>query len=199
LDARAALLTALVWADPLDPKNLGPIDTWWHDLVVPAGSLATAFARGLAIVGGDPVSIAIRVVVAAWLAVRRRWADLIAWIVAAAIADVLVATLKSEVGRMRPDGSDLRSFPSGHAKYAAQLAVGLALLLTPRTRHRATAWGAAVAWIVLMAWSRTALDVHHLSDVVAGASIGGGAMFGAWALTHGGLARRAEVAPDSPT
>ena len=98
---------------------------------------------------------------------------------------------------MRPDGSDLRSFPSGHAKYAGQLAVGLALLMARLTRRRRTVWLAAVAWIVAVAWSRTALDVHFLSDVIAGATIGAGLAAGAWALVHGGLARRTAPVPDS--
>ncbi|MEX0984712.1 MAG: phosphatase PAP2 family protein [Actinomycetota bacterium] len=196
--ATATLFTALVWADPTHPQNLAPIDTWWHDLVVAPGSLGHAIARGLGVLGGDAVSFAVRAVVASWLAVRRRWRDLAIWVGASLVADLLVAGLKGEVGRLRPDGSDLRSFPSGHAKYAGQIGVGVALLVAPVTRHRSALWGAAVGWIALMAWSRTALDVHHLSDTIAGALIGAGIMLGVWGLAYGRVASPAEPGADSP-
>lgn len=196
--AIATLFTLLVWADPTHPQNLAPIDTWWHDLVVAPGSLGHTIARALDVVGGDAVSFVVRVVVAAWLALRRRWRDLAIWVAASLVADLVVAVLKGEVGRLRPDGSDLRSFPSGHAKYAGQIAVGVALLVAPVTRHRSTLWGAAAGWITLMAWSRTALDVHHLSDTIAGALIGAGIMLGVWGLANGRVALPAEPGGDSP-
>ena len=99
-----------------------------------------------------------------------------------------MAVIKTQTGRMRPDGSDLRSFPSGHAKAAAQIAVGLALLVAPARGTARRCGCAAAAWIVVMSWSRTALDAHFLSDVVAGAAIGGGVALCAWGVAHGGLA-----------
>jgi undecaprenyl-diphosphatase len=190
-------MTLLVLADPLHPENLAPLDTWWHDLALAPVGFVHALARGMGILGGDPVTTVIRLGVAAWLAVRRRWVDLAAWVVAAVAADLLVATIKTQTGRMRPDGSDLRSFPSGHAKAAAQIAVGLALLIGPTTRHRATVWRAAAAWIVVMSWSRTALDAHYLSDVIAGALIGGGVALVTWGWVH--LDRTSRSAYDPTT
>jgi len=182
--AVAGLMTLLVLADPLHPENLAPLDTWWHDLALAPTGFGHALARGMAVLGGDPMTTAVRLGVAAWLAFRRRWVDLAAWVVAAVVADLLVTTIKTQTGRMRPDGSDLRSFPSGHAKAAAQIAVGLALMIAPTTSHRATVWGAAAAWIAVMSWSRTALDAHFLSDVIAGALIGGGVALVAWGVAH---------------
>jgi undecaprenyl-diphosphatase len=184
LAALAAVMTALVWADPVSPQNLEPIDTWWHDLVVPPGGVAHALARVMQVLGGDAVTFVVRAAVAVALAVRRRWTDLAAWLAAAIVADLLVGVLKTEVGRMRPDGSDLRSFPSGHAKAAAQTAIGLALLIAPIARRRSAVWAGAIAWIAGMAWSRTALDVHYLSDVIAGAAIGAAAASGAWGVAR---------------
>ena len=186
--AAAALLTALVWADPRHPQNLDPIDTWWHDLVVPAGDAVRALARTLDVLGGDAVSWTVRLAVGVWLALRRRWRDLAAWVAASILADVVVGLLKDQVGRLRPDASDTRSYPSGHAKYAAQIAIGLALIAVPRSGHPRRIWAAAGAWIAAMAWSRTALDVHHLSDVIAGALIGGGFAFLAWGVADLSLA-----------
>lgn len=198
--AAAVLLLALVWTDPLQPQNLYPIDTWWHDLAVAPTGLAHLLGRAMEELGGDPIALIVRVGVAAWLTVRRRWADLAAWLAAWAITEVLVNTLKGGVGRLRPDGSDTRSFPSGHAAAAGQIATGLALL-TERLPHPRIRWGVAVAWIAAMAWSRTALDVHHLSDVLAGTLIGAGVMFGSWSLTRRWEADEAEgvAAPGQPS
>ncbi|HEU4355498.1 MAG TPA: phosphatase PAP2 family protein, partial [Actinomycetota bacterium] len=86
---------------------------------------------------------------------------------------------KPWIGRVRPDGSSATSFPSAHAKSAAQVAVGLALLVTASARRRSIAWALALAWIVAMAVSRTVLDEHWLSDVVAGSLLGAASALGA--------------------
>ena len=92
---------------------------------------------------------------------------------------------------MRPDGSDLRSFPSGHAKYAGQLAVGLALLAVPLARRHGGPYGGRGRMDRAVGWSRTALDAHYLSDVLAGVAIGAGFALGVWGSpTEGCAARR---------
>lgn len=79
---------------------------------------------------------------------------------------VLVATLKSAVGRSRPDGSDTRSFPSGHTSGAFTISTILA------RRH---GWKIGVPAFGLAAFAGVARmedDRHYLSDVVAGAALG---------------------------
>ncbi len=74
--------------------------------------------------------------------------------------------LKHTVTRGRPDGSDSLSFPSGHTSAAFSLA-GVA-------RHH-YGWKVGVPMYVLAAGiglSRIEQDRHHLSDVIAGATIG---------------------------
>ena len=64
------------------------------------------------------------------------------------------------------------SYPSGHAAYAGATAVALVLLFSEaRPRRRWWFVPAAVATAV-MVWSRTYLQVHWLSDAVAGATLG---------------------------
>jgi len=68
------------------------------------------------------------------------------------------------------------SFPSGHSATAAAFYAGVALLLA---RRRPRIWrtllaGGAVAIAVAVAASRVLLDVHWLSDVVAGVMVGWG-------------------------
>jgi undecaprenyl-diphosphatase len=103
----------------------------------------------------------------------RPWARtvLIAIIVLAAI----VLAVKFTIRRRRPDGewgalyrtTDPHSFPSGHAARAVLIAV-LAIGLGP--------WWLAVIlciWAPLVSLARVSMGVHYLSDVVAGAVLGG--------------------------
>jgi undecaprenyl-diphosphatase len=127
-----------------------------------------------------------RLAVAGWLLVRRRHAELAAWLLAWVVADALTFALKPGIGRIRPEGFGATSFPSAHAKTAAQVAIGLVLLARGSwpTRRAAfeAALGAAAVWIVAMDVSRTVLDEHWLSDVVAGSLLGAACALGAAGL-----------------
>jgi undecaprenyl-diphosphatase len=77
------------------------------------------------------------------------------------------------------------AFPSGHVTAVAAIVVGAAVLL-PRldvdppgvvARRPAALAGAVAAWVIAVAGSRVVLDVHWVSDVVAGLVLGG-----AWAV-----------------
>ena len=88
---------------------------------------------------------------------------------------VIVLVVKFSIRRRRPEGewgafyrnTDPHSFPSGHAARAALIAV-LAIGLGP--------WWLAILlclWMPLVSLARVAMGVHYLSDVVAGAVLGG--------------------------
>jgi undecaprenyl-diphosphatase len=66
--------------------------------------------------------------------------------------------------------SDHGSFPSGHTANAATVAT-IAVILFPRV------WVAVVggAWVFAMAFSRTQVHAHWLSDTVGGTLVGVGA------------------------
>ena len=110
------------------------------------------------------------------LLATRRWVALVAFAVAEALAPLLSSLLKTLVDRPRPPAGLVHpvgsSYPSGHATYAGTTAVALVLLFTVPGRSRRLWWTAAGLLIALMAWSRTFLRVHWLSDVVAGALLG---------------------------
>ncbi len=178
--AMAAVLTTVVATNAKSPPVLGTIDAWWRGLVRPPPVSLETVSRWLYALGSGVVMVPVRLAVAVWLAVRKRYVDLAAWLLGWAAADLLTQSLKPTIGRVRPDLTSATSFPSGHAKSAAQVAVGFVLLL-PFGR-RPWAWGLACLWIGAMALSRTIVDDHWASDVIAGSLIGAGSALGAAAF-----------------
>jgi undecaprenyl-diphosphatase len=193
----ATVLALLVALDAAAPPFLGALDDRWRALVEPPSTWAERLSEWLYVAGSGAVMVPVRIVVAVVLIVRRRWVDLTAWLAAWVLADLVTQLLKPGLGRMRPDLSDASSFPSGHAKTAAQVAVGLVLIFTSPWASRTWAWMLAVAWIVAMAVSRTVLVEHHLSDVVAGSLLGTGFALGAAALAQRARDRRLALRPPS--
>jgi undecaprenyl-diphosphatase len=114
--------------------------------------------------------------IAGVLLAARRWLALVAFAIAEALAPLLSSLLKTLVDRPRPPAGLVHpvgsSYPSGHATDAGTTAVALVLLFTAAGPGRRPWWIAAGLAIALMAWSRTYLQVHWLSDVVAGAALG---------------------------
>jgi membrane-associated phospholipid phosphatase len=104
---------------------------------------------------------------------RRAGARLLAVAIGAL---ALVVLTKGLFGMARPPASvqlvlaDGNGFPSGHATGAAAFYGGLAALLDVSSRRRR--WVAAGGLIALVAFTRVALGVHYLVDVVAGVGLG---------------------------
>jgi membrane-associated phospholipid phosphatase len=82
------------------------------------------------------------------------------------LSQVLVQTLKFTVQRDRPDGSNNKSFPSGHAASAFATATVLQRHYGWKVGVPAYAMGGYIA-LARMAWNR-----HHATDVVMGAGFG---------------------------
>jgi membrane-associated phospholipid phosphatase len=154
------------------------IDVWWNAFVADWYSpILTGFSRVMNWVGGGwfavlavPIGGAVVLVL-----LRRPWAA--AYFVAALAASAgAVQVLKHLFGRVRPEDiiviADHGSYPSGHVANSATLAVAL-FVIFPRV------WVAVVGavWVVLMAFSRTYLHAHWLSDTVGGALVGAGVAF----------------------
>jgi membrane-associated phospholipid phosphatase len=138
-------------------------------------------------------------VITIFLLVRRQ-RRLAAWIAVTMIAaGVLGDLLKNVVARARPQlphavaSAPGYSFPSGHALNSMAFFAVLVLLVAPllSRRGRVLAWVAAALIVLLVGFSRVALGVHYVSDVVAGWLVGGGlvgvtaAAFHAWRRSRG--------------
>jgi membrane-associated phospholipid phosphatase len=136
----------------------------------------TAIAMLFNVLGLVYITLPVRIAIAAYLALRRRWWHLSAFVAAVTMSEILIGTLKGIYDRARPPGSLVAtsgaSFPSGHSIAASVTVVAAVIALVPAERRRA-AWGAAaVAFSVLMAFSRAYLGAHWLSDALAGVLLG---------------------------
>jgi undecaprenyl-diphosphatase len=135
----------------------------------------------------------IAVVVGALELIRvRSWA-IPAFLAVVTLGDSLVTNaIKEVVARARPAIEPAAaalgpSFPSGHSSTAAAFFAALALLAGRRrsASARAALAGVAVGVAVAVACSRVMLDLHWVSDVVAGLALGWG-WFAACAIAFGG-------------
>jgi hypothetical protein len=82
------------------------------------------------------------------------------------LTELMVEPLKFSVGRLRPNGSNHQSFPSGHAAIT---------FATATVIERHLGWRKAVLGYVIASYvasSRLHDNVHFLSDVVFGAAVG---------------------------
>lgn len=138
-------------------------------------------ARPFTWVGGI-VGVALLVGIVGLLLVRAgRRPDAVLLVVAALGVQVIVVMLKSVYERPRPDaGSPIdlphsTSFPSGHAATGIAMFGALALIAAGRARSPAAAAGMLVLGFSIgvgVGVSRVVLNVHFVSDVLAGFCVG---------------------------
>lgn len=114
-----------------------------------------------------------------FLAYKKWYTDLWFYLLSVGGAAMAFTSIKLIVQRMRP-GSDLLyvsgySFPSGHATMVTVISLTVYFILAKRVHLaslRMLLLFVCVAWIVIISFSRVYLDVHWLSDVVAGFGFG---------------------------
>ncbi len=137
------------------------------------------------------ICIATTAAVVEWLRIRNRWIPV--FLIVVTVGDSLGTNLiKGIVDRARPTLDPAAatlgpSFPSGHSSMAAAMFAAIALLASRRRpiRARALLVGGAVGLAVAVACSRVLLDLHWVSDVVAGLAFGWG-WFAICAAAFGG-------------
>lgn len=172
------------------------VDVWWNALVTAWWNpVLLGFSRVMNWVGGGwfgvlavPIGGAIGLVL-----LRRPWAAAY-FLAAEAVSAAGVQVLKHLFGRVRPEDilvvSDYGSYPSGHVANAATIAAA-AVVVFPRV------WVgvAGAVWVLLMAFSRTYLHAHWLSDTLGGALVGAGAALLVAAAFVAPMARERTDAP----
>ncbi len=190
------LLTVLVvsgWAQSVDDAWLSLME----DLEVPwLLSVAELFHR----LGSVPIAVVTTVVVAVVFMAMRKWRIAAVWVGIVVGANALSTITKLLVDRPRPVDALVHessaSYPSGHAMVSgAAIGVGLAVIVGViwPNRHRLFL-GVGIAYAVVMAWSRTYLLVHWLTDVVGGLLFGTAIVLIVAAVT---LQRRTDVGNDA--
>ena len=168
-----------------------PIDLWWHELMLASRTevgLVLAWIPGHA--GGPVVAAITAVVIVATLVILRWWWAAITVAATAIVCIAIAAPLARVVARLRPEESLAEivptSFPSGHVAFATALVTVLILLF----RHWLW-WVLGAVWVVWMAWSRTYLAAHWLTDVIGGLFLGVAVGILVWAVVETIRRRRA--------
>ena len=149
---------------------------------------AVTAAKVLDFVGSVWVTLPIILLIAAWLAWRRRWEAFLSWTLAMVVSQLLIGPVKDLYARPRPPmplvETSSFAFPSGHSVAGAAIAIAAVIVLVPAGPKRRNLEMLAAAFAVVMALSRVYLRAHWLSDVAAGAALGAAIAIGAAALMH---------------
>ncbi len=142
--------------------------------------ILTSTSEFLATMGSWQVATTILLASTAILSVWQRQVDPL---ITASAALLLLGgsglLLKAGFGRSGPGGPHpgdmwFGAFPSGHAAAAVVVSGVLAYLVhvARPSLPLSALWGAAVIWSGLVGWSRVHLNVHWVSDVIAGWALG---------------------------
>ena len=166
-------------------------------------SASTSGLKAITNLGNIRIVIVLAVVLVLVDAIRHRnrWSFLFLLVVLAGMEASMLG-VKDLVGRLRPTLNPAAatlgpSFPSGHSATAAAFYSAAALIigrsLKPPMRHVLVAIAVGIA--VAVAGSRVLLDLHWLSDVIGGLSLGW-AWFALCAVMFGGRLLRPTAAAE---
>jgi undecaprenyl-diphosphatase len=187
-----AVVTAalfVVMATEAGRDTIQPIDdAFLRRMVSLRTGWLTQIARLFNLIGLTYVMVPVRIGIAAWLAIRRRWWHVSAFVSAIVVSEISIGTLKALYDRPRALGSLVEtssaSFPSGHAVAASVTAVAAVIALLPEGPRRYRWGAAAVAFSFVMGLSRTYLGAHWLSDAVTGVLLGTTVALGTALVAH---------------
>ena len=139
LTAGVVALTAVVFALAAGHGTLARIqrldDAWLRLMISGRTPPLTAIAKVFNVLGLVYVTLPVRIALAGYLALRRRWWHLAAFAAAIVLSEVLIGPLKGIYDRARPPGSLVAtsgaSFPSGHAIAASVTVLAAVIALVP--------------------------------------------------------------------
>lgn len=169
-----------------------------------AGSLSTHGLNLITQLAGTWTIVVLAVVVAIVEYVRASSRWIVPYLAVVLVGEsLLTLAVKDLAHRVRPTFNPIAatlgpSFPSGHSATAAAFYAAVALLLGRRRGHAARSLlaGGAAGLAVAVASSRVLLDVHWVSDVIAGLALGW-AWFAVCSIAFGGRLLRFGAAVES--
>jgi undecaprenyl-diphosphatase len=148
-----------------------------NEVVSPRSYLVNALS-GITRLGGRPVMLWLAGVAAVLLLMRRRFRLAVYLLATIAGALLLDPSVKSLVGRLRPvvevpvAAASGNSFPSGHALGSMVVYGAVLLVFLPAVRYRKLFISAVGLIVFAIGFTRIALGVHYLTDVLAGWLLG---------------------------
>ena len=114
-----------------------------------------------------------------FLFVKKYYRDLQFYLISFLVASALFTVIKLLVERARPALKIINeqgfSFPSGHSTMSMVIALMLYVIFVPKIssrRGRQALLVFALSWPILIAFTRVYLNVHWLSDTLAGFAVG---------------------------
>ena len=163
-----------------DGDDLARLDSRAHDALYQMFGASREFGLAVTWFGNNATLWVLVILTALGLVLARRYWSAFRVVFASGLGGLVVVGLKALFARDRPLEQVVAatgySLPSGHA-FAATVFYGmmvyLAFRLTERAWARALAAVAGLAVIVAVGLSRVYLNVHYLTDVVAGWLSGG--------------------------
>ncbi|HEY7197557.1 MAG TPA: phosphatase PAP2 family protein [Gaiellaceae bacterium] len=176
------------------------VAAWGHDH---RSAASTSALKAITELGNLRIVIGLAVVLVLVDVIRHRnrWSFLLVLVVLAGMEAAMLG-VKDIVGRLRPTLEPAAaalgpSFPSGHSATAAAFYATAALIIGRSLERpaRRLVIGAAIGLTVAVAASRVLLDLHWLSDVIGGLSLGW-AWFAVCAIVFGGRLLRPTAAAD---
>jgi len=174
------LLFLLIFYSLLSEGKILVIDQWVSTHIPAVQTQAwTKKVIFLTNLNGIIASFIIFAVLTAFFWYKKWHSDLWFFLLSFGGATLLFNLIKFTIERARPDLRIIEafgySFPSGHSSTAMALAIALYFIFSKRVDSgllRVLFLLAAVAWPLMIAFSRVYLNVHWFSDVLAGLALG---------------------------
>ena len=152
------------------------IDTYLNAIQTP---LLTKFMVALTNFNGAMGIFIFSIFMIFFLIYKRWYNDLLFYIFSVFGANIAFVAIKMIVQRARPSSDILaittHSFPSGHATMATAMSLAVYLIFAKRVHSiglQLVLLIGCIVWPVIIAFSRVYLNVHWLSDVIAGIGLG---------------------------
>lgn len=139
----------------------------------------TAWVLSITNLNGVIASSLLTLIFSLYLLKKKYYSDLMFYLGAFFLSSALFASIKVIISRARPTLKIIDeqgySFPSGHATMSMTMALALFFIFSVKMKkasHRVMLLVAALLWTMVIVFTRLYLNVHWLSDTLAGVLLG---------------------------